>query len=50
MTTEKKITAPKTVWDRLRGLMDREGFGSVSEAVRHCIRVVCDESERRADK
>lgn len=46
---EKRITAPRTLWDRLRAMMDREGIKTYNEAVRHCIRIAVEASEGKAN-
>ena len=45
MDQEKKIKAPRPLWDRIRAMMEREGIGSINEAVRHSMRAACDASE-----
>ncbi len=47
MDQEKKITAPRQLWGRLRAMMVREGIGTISEAVRFSIHKACTESEGR---
>ncbi len=48
MDQEKKITAPRSLWDRLRAMMQRDGFPTINEAVRFSIRAACEMSEHRA--
>ena len=48
MNQEKKIAAPRVLWDRLRAMMGREGIETINEAVRHCIRKEVEASEANA--
>lgn len=50
MDQEKKITAPRSLWDRMRATMDREGYPTMQEATRNSMRRMCEESEAKAAK
>lgn len=48
MDQEKKIKAPRALWDRIRIAAERDGYSSVAEAVRHSMREYAKNSEAHA--
>lgn len=48
MDQEKKITMPRTLWDRVKAMMERDGISSYNEAVRYSVRKEVERSEVRA--
>ncbi len=48
MDEMKQIRAPRALWAGIRAAAERDGYSTVTEAVRHSMREYVKESEARA--